>query len=307
MRRDSLFWVASMTKPITAAATLMLVGEGKITLADPIGKYLPEFKDPRVTIRHLLVHTHGLEDPPLPAPRSTLAEQVAAVAAKPPQFEPGSQWKYGNAGMNTLGRLVEVVSGQPYEAFLQERFFNPLGMRNTTFFPGDEQLLKLAKSYKRPRPWGPLEETGIGLINGDLAKKEQAVFPGGGLFSTAEDMFRFYQMLLNGGEFEGRRYLPQALVTQMVSPQTGELEAGFSGGMAWGLGVGVVKQPRGWTDCLPAGTWGHDGACGTTVMAEPKSGLLFIMMIQRADLNPYSHGLRFRHAFHSAVVRSFLE
>jgi CubicO group peptidase (beta-lactamase class C family) len=324
MQKDSLFWVASMTKPITSAAVLLLVSEGKIALSDPIEKYLPDFRNQRlvikkpdgttasvppsrpITIRDLLTHTHGLEDPPLPAPKTSLSENVAAIAKNPLQFEPGSQWKYGNAGMNTLGRIVEVVSGQPFEEFLQQTFFTPLGMKDTSFFPEPSQLQNLARSYKRAPQWGSLVETSIGLINGDLTKKEQAVFPGGGLFSTAEDMFRFYQMLLNGGEFEGKRYLPEALVKDMTSPQTGELEAGFSAGMSWGLGVGIVRQPQGWTDCLPSGAWGHDGACGTTVMADPKSKLLFIMMIQHAGLNPYTHGLRFRHAFHSAIVRSFL-
>ncbi len=325
MKKDTLFWVASMTKPMTSAAALLLVSEGKLALSDPVEKFLPEFKHPwmvseksadrmvlvrpsrLVTVRDLLTHTHGLEEPPAYAPGTSLAAAVAAVARGPLQFEPGTQWKYGNAGMNTLGRVVEVVSGMPFQDFLRTRFFEPLGMKRTTFYPEPEQLDGMAKSYKRPPEWGPLEEVPIGILNGDLRKKEQTVLPGGGLFSTAEDIFRFYQMLANGGEFEGRRYLPEALVREMVTVQTGELEAGFSAGMGWGLGVGVVKQPQGWTDCLPVGTWGHDGAYGPTVMCEPKMGLLFIMMIQRAGLNPYQDGLKYRHAFHAAVMRAVRE
>ncbi|CAN5758607.1 serine hydrolase domain-containing protein [soil metagenome] len=322
MKKDTLFWVASMTKPMTSAAAMLLVSEGKLALSDPIEKYLPEFKHPwmvsektadrmvlvrpsrLVTVRDLLTHTHGLEEPPAIAPGTSLAGAVASTAQGSLQFEPGTQWRYGNAGMNTLGRIVEVISGMPFQDFLRTRFFEPLGMKSTTFYPEPEQLEAMARSYKRPPEWGPLMEVPIGILNGDLRKKEQTVLPGGGLFSTAEDVFRFYQMLANGGELDGRRYLPAALVKEMVTAQTGDLEAGFSAGMAWGLGVGVVKKPQGWTDCLPVGTWGHDGAYGTTVMCEPKTRLLFIMMIQRAGLNPYQDGLKYRHAFHAAVIRA---
>jgi CubicO group peptidase (beta-lactamase class C family) len=323
MQKDTLFWVASMTKPITSVAVLMLSDEEKLSLDDPVEKHLPAFNglwliaeksDDRMvlmrpsrppTIRDLLTHMHGLEEPPIPAAGASLEEVAASVARGPLQFEPGTQWKYGNAGMDILGRIVEVVSGQSFPDFLETRFFTPLGMKNTTFYPDAEQLKKLAKSYDRPPEWGPLREVGIWLLNGDLAKKEQTVLPGAGLFSTAEDIFHFYQMLLNGGEYEGRRYLRKETVSEMLTPQTGDLEAGFSPGMAWGLGVGIVRNPQGWTDVLPAGTWGHDGAYGTTVMAEPERKLLFIMMIQRGGLFPSRDGLKFRHAFHSAVMRDF--
>lgn len=325
MKKDTLFWVASMTKPITSAAILMLVDEGRIALEDPLEKYLPEFQEPwmvaektderivlerpprLVTIRDLLAHTHGLEEPPLPAVGTPLSGLVASVARGPLQFPPGTQWKYGNAGMTVLGRVVEVVSGMPFEDFLRMRFFEPLGMTDTTFYPDAEALQGMAKSYSRPVENGPLAEVPIVLINGDPAKKEQTVLPGAGLFSTAEGMFRFYQMILNGGEFAGRRYLAESTVKEMRTPQTGDLEAGFSAGMAWGLGVGIVKNPQGWTDVLPVGCWGHDGAYGTTVMADPRRGLLFLMMIQRMGLNPAHDGLRFRHGFHAAVMRAFAD
>lgn len=321
MKKDTLFWVASMTKPITAAAVLLLMEEGALGLTDPVEKYLPEFRSPwmiaskgdetttlkrpsrPVTIRDLLTHTHGLDEPALPVLDSTLAGNVAYAARGPLQFEPGSEWRYGNAGMNTLGRIVEVISGQTFQDFLRLRFFEPLGMRRTTFYPDAEELKTLAKSYSRPPDWGPLVEVPIHLLNADITKQKQAVFPGGGLFSTTEEMFRFYQMLANEGEFGDRRYLAPSTVREMVTPQTGDFETGFSSGMAWGLGVGIVRTPVGWTEMLPLGTWGHDGAFGTTVMIEPQSRLLFIMMIQRAGLNPFRDGLRFRHAFHSAVMR----
>jgi CubicO group peptidase (beta-lactamase class C family) len=323
MQKDTLFWVASMTKPVTSAAILLLADEAKLALSDQVEKYLPEFRSMwmvaeatgdrkvltrpsrGVTIRDLLTHTHGLEEPPMPAPDTPLAEAATAAARGPLHFEPGSQWKYGNASMTVLGRIVEVVSGTAYPEFLRERFFEPLGMRDTTFFPDSAQLDRLAKTYNRLVEGGPLEEMPIAILNGNLREKTQTVAPGAGLFSTAEDMFRFYQMLANGGEFEGRRYLAAATVREMRTSQTGEFEAGFSSGMGWGLGVGVVRRPEGWTEMLPAGTWGHDGAYGTTVMIEPEQHLVFIMMIQRGGLNPFADGLRFRAAFHTVVMKAF--
>jgi CubicO group peptidase (beta-lactamase class C family) len=255
----------------------------------------------KVTLRHLLTHTHGLEEPPAAAPLTSLAEIATAASRGPLGFEPGTRWRYGNAGMAVLGRIVEIVSETPFADHLSKRFFQPLGMNDTTFYPSDAQYARRALCYKRPEAWGPIEETGIGILNGDPATRTQSVMPGGGLFSTTHDIWRFYQTLANGGAIDGRRYLSESRTREMTTPQTGELEAGFSGGMAWGLGVGIVRSPQGWTDVLPVGTWGHDGAYGPTVMIEPRSGLLFMMMIQRVGLNPYSNGLRFRHAFHMSV------
>jgi CubicO group peptidase (beta-lactamase class C family) len=323
MATDSMFWVASMTKPITAASVLLLVDEGRIGLDDPVEKYLPELQDIKmisgtdngskepvrpgrsITIRDLLRHTHGLPDIPQPAAGTSLAQVTEIIARGPLQFEPGSQWKYGNAGMSVLGRVVEVVSGKAFPDFFQERLFGPLGMKNTTFFPNAEQRKRLARSYKFSRDEKKLSEAAITSLNGDLALGTQTISPGGGLFSTAEDMFCFYQMLLNGGTFAGRRYLSADTVHEMLSPQTGSLKTGFSAGMSWGLGLGIVTQPQEWTECLAAGTWGHDGAYGTSVMADPSRKLLFIMMIQCAGLNPFTDGLRFRRDFHGAVMSAF--
>lgn len=320
MQKEDLFWVASMTKPITAAAILMLAEEGRLSLADPVEKHLPAFKDAwlvsertperqlltrptrPVLIRDLLMHTHGLAEIPIPPANTPLAAWVDEVGRAPRQFEPGAQWRYGNAGMNTLGRIVEVVSGTSFESFLQTRIFDPLGMRDTTFFPDEAQLRRLAKSYRMID--GRLRETPITLLHGDLASPNRTVFPGGGLFSTAPDMLRFYQVLLDGGVCGDGRLLSAETAKEMVRAHTGDFEAGFSAGMGWGLGVGVVRHPVGWTAVLPVGTYGHDGAYGTTVMIEPRSRLVMILMIQRAGLDPAKDGLRFRHAFHVAVLGS---
>lgn len=320
MRRDTFFWVASMTKPITAAAIMALVEEGGLALEDPVEKYLPEFRQPwlitkraenhialgrpsrAVTLRDLLTHTHGLHEVPAPMEGTPLGQWVRESAAGPLQFEPGSQWRYGNCGMNTLGRVVEVVSNATFQEFLKSRFFDPLGMKDSTFFPNQDQLARLAKSYRIPPEGGPLIEVKISLLEGDPASDRRTVFPGGGLFSTAADMLRFYQMLLDGGTCAGRRILSADSVKEMTRVQTGELEAGFSACMGWGLGVGIVRKPVGWTEALPPGAFGHDGAYGTSACVIPGQGLVMILMIQRANLNPYTDGLKYRHAFQSAVM-----
>ena len=319
---NDLFWVASMTKPITAAAVLMLVDEGKLHLDDPVAQYLPAFqrswmiaeqsedhlllRHPAhpVTIRQLLNHTHGLAEIPTPAAGTPLEEWVDEIARGPMLHEPGSAWKYGNASSNVLGPLVEVASGMPYQEFLQHRIFDPLGMKETTFFPDVAQMARLTKSYRLLPEGRGLEEVGISLLKGDLSGRQRTIAPGAGLFSTAMDMWRFYQLLLDGGRYEGGRLVSAESVAEMTRVQTGELAAGFSPGMGWGLGIGVVREPVGWTDATPTGSYGHDGAYGTTVMIEPTQRVVMILMIQRADLNPYATGLQYRQAFQRAVKQA---
>lgn len=301
MKANDLFWVASMTKPITAAAVLRLADEGRLSIDDPVGKYLPVFKDQwvvrrqdgkrmvlgrpmrPVTLRHLLSHTHGMQEPPRPPAGSPLAAWALSGALLPLRVEPGSEWKYGNIGSNTLAWIVEMVSGQPFEEFLRNRFFEPLEMRDTTFYPDSPRLRRLASSYLQPLAGGTLEKTGIASLNSEPGSPRVTVHAGGGLFSTAVDMYRFYQMLLNGGRLDGRRYLRASTVSEMTRPQTGDMTAGFSAGMRWGLGVWIVGEPQGVTDVFPIGTFGHDGAYGTSVIAIPKKNLLLIMMTQRKD------------------------
>ena len=224
LRTDSLFWIASMTKPFTATAVLLLRDEGKLSLDDPLERHLPEFRDPwmvsegdadrlvlrrpprKVAIRDLLTHTSGLANAPDTGRDLSLAELVLLYSQRPLRFPPGSRWEYSNAGMNTLGRLVEVVSGRPYAEFLEERIFRPLGMADTTFWPGGDQLERLAKSYRR-RPGGGLEETSISFLRGGLSSRKRTALPSGGLFSTAADLLRFYRMALAGGIHEGKRII----------------------------------------------------------------------------------------------------
>lgn len=318
MRPDALFWIASMTKPITATAIMILQDEGKLSVNDPVEKYLPEFKNqwltenksgdtmtlkkaPRpITLRDLLTHTSGLSDLPAPRPNCTLAELAMAYSQLPLKFPPGSKWEYCNSGMNVLGRIVEVASGQSFAEFLQERIFKPLGMKDTTFWPTASQAKRLAKSYQ-PAKGGGLEETNIWFIRGDLADRSRTAFPSGGLFSTAHDMWRFYQMALNGGEFNGKRIISRESIDLMRRTQTGDIRTGFTEGMSFGYGWAVVKQPIGVTEMLSAGMFGHGGAYGTQGWIDPRKELICVLMIQRVRL-PNADASPIRRAFQEAAA-----
>src|SRR5436190_19825733 len=293
MRPDSLFWIASMTKPITATAIMILQDEGKLSVDDPVEKYLPEFKNQwlienkssdtmtlkkarrTIMLRDLLTHTSGLSDVPSPRPNCSLAELAMAYSQLPLKFPPGSKWEYCNSGMNVLGRIVEVASGHSFADFVQERIVKPLGMKDTTFWPSASQAKRLAKTYQPGKDKGTLEETNIWFIKGDFTDRSRTAFPSGGLFSTAQDMWRFYQMALNGGEFNDKRIVSRGSVDLMTRTQTGDIRAGFTEGMSFGYGWGVVKQPTGITEMLSPGTFGHGGAYGTQGWIDPKKALIW--------------------------------
>ncbi|HXM94845.1 MAG TPA: serine hydrolase domain-containing protein, partial [Candidatus Dormibacteraeota bacterium] len=204
MRVDSIFWIASMSKPITATAVLMLMEEGKLSLDDPIAKYIPELaglktadgKTPRISLRHLLTHTSGMgeaTDEEAKAAR-TLSDLVPAFASKPLAFEPGSKWKYCQSGILTLGRIVEIVSGVPFEVFLRKRIFDPLGMKDTTFYLTEAQMPRWVIPAKREGE--KLVPAEIGLLYGHPPTwGDHYPASNGGLFSTAPDYTRLAQML----------------------------------------------------------------------------------------------------------------
>jgi CubicO group peptidase (beta-lactamase class C family) len=300
MRTDDLFWIASMTKPIAGVAILMLQDEGRLSVDDPVEKHLPEFANlwlveeksgdrlvlrrphRAITLKDLLTHTAGVPNLDEPRPHTSLAELVSLTSQQPLSFEPGSQWSYSNSGINTLGRIVEVLSGQRFQDFLNTRLFQPLGMADTTFFPTRSQARRLALAYAKHD--GQLVETDVYFVRGDLWDEERTVKPSGGLFSTAEDMARFYQMMLQGGVHEGRRILSEHAVRELTRTHTGEIKTGFTDGMSWGLGFQVVKQPQGVTAALSPGTFGHGGAYATQSWADPKTQTIYILMVQRRGL-----------------------
>lgn len=320
MRTDDLFWIASMTKPITATCILMLQDEGKLSVDDPVEKYLPEFKGQwlitertndqvhlkrptrAITLRDLLTHTSGLNDVTGRAPTAALAELAMGYSQAPLLFAPGSKWQYCNPGINTLGRIVEVVSGKSYHEFLQTRLFKPLGMKDTTLYPNASQAKRIAKSYGRGAGGKGLAETNLYFMGGaEATSRDRTAVPAGGLFSTAADLVRFYQMILNGGTFHGKRYVSETAVKQMTSVQTGDLKTGFTDGNGWGLGWCIVRQPQGVTGMLSPGTFGHGGAFGTQGWVDPKREMIFVLLIQRAKL-PNSDASDMRKEFQDAAV-----
>ena len=285
MREDTVFAIASMTKPITATAVMILQDEGKLSIDDPVSKYIPEFADAalegggrpkrEITIRDVLTHTSGLTGEQ--KNEGTIAETARMLAKRPLAFEPGEKWQY-SPGLTVAGRVVEVASGQPFEEFLDERIFRPLGMKDTTFHPTTEQRQRLARLYEKKD--GELRPAKHWLT--DL--EDRTPNPSGGLFSTARDMARFYQMVLNGGELDGARVVSRAGVEQMTSVQTDDLKTGFTDGNGWGLGWCVIRKPQGVTEKLSPGTYGHGGAFGTQGWVDPRRELIVVLMIQRMGL-----------------------
>lgn len=322
MRRDTIFRIASMTKPITALAIMQLVEEGKVRVDDPVEKYLPEFKGQRllasregdtltlkkpvrpVAVKDLLTHTSGLpEYPPGLADvyqkrDRTLSETTIAISQAPLAFEPGSQWRYCNPGIDTLGRIVEVVSGQPYHVYLAKRLFEPLGMVDTTPYPTSDQLKRLAVTYGREQ--GKLVQRPGGVL--DYAGGAKHPVPAGGLFSTGDDLAKLYQCFLNRGASPGRRIIGEETLADMTTIHTGDLRAGFIEGSGWGYGVGIVKESKGVAENLSAGTFGHGGAFGTQGWIDPVKGLYTVLLIQRTGL-PNSDGSGMRKALHDAAVK----
>jgi CubicO group peptidase (beta-lactamase class C family) len=314
MRKDSIFWIASMSKPVLATLLLMLQDEGLLSVDDPVEKYLPEFKQlktvdgkpARVTIRHLLTHTSGMGEITGQQAHDckTLAAVIPLYVAQPVRFTPGSKWVYCQSGINTGGRIAEVVTGEPLDRLLQRRLFEPLGMKDTTFYLTEEQLPRLARSYRRTAK-GELEAAEIGFLNGQSpTSRDRFPAPNGGLFSTASDYARFCQMILRGGEWGGRRFLKPASVKLMTTIQTDGLKTGFTEGNGWGLGWCVVREPQGITAMLSRGTFGHGGVYGTQAWIDPRRKLISILMVQRANF-PNSDASEVRRGFQEAASAAF--
>jgi CubicO group peptidase (beta-lactamase class C family) len=313
MQPDNLFWIASMSKPITATALMMLVDEGKVKVEDPVEKYLPEFRDqwlaveqdkdhillkkPKhsVTVANVLSHTSGMpfksamEQPTLDL--LSLRDAARSYAMTPLQFEPDTKYQYSNAGINTAGRIIEVVSGMPYEDFLQKRLFDPLGMKDTTFWPTEEQVARLAKAYQPNAAKSGLEEITVTQLKYPLTdRKTRHPMPAGGLFSTAADVGTFCRMVLRGGELNVKRYLSEEAVRQMTTTQTGSLPTSY------GFGWSTPKQP--------GGPFGHGGAYSTNMSIDPTKQLVVVLMMQHAGF-PGTDGPKIHPTFTKAAIERF--
>lgn len=310
MKSDATFWIASMSKPITAAAVMILVDDGKIKLDDPANKYLPELNDLWVaverdkdhqllkrpsrppTIRELLAHTSGMafrsaaEEPTLDA--ISLRATVKTYAMTPLVSEPGTKYLYSNAGINTAARIIEVVTGMSFEEFLDKRLLAPLGMRETTFWPNEAQLKRLATGHK-PGPGGKgLQDTKIWALQYPLDNRTgRFPMPGGGLFSTADDCGRFCRMMLNGGTLNGQRVLSEAAVEELTKRQTPP----------------TVKENYGLGFALGDRTFGHGGAWATNMTVDRKSGLVLVYLVQHAGFP--GDGAKAQDAFRNAATAKF--
>ena len=322
MQTDGLFWIASMSKSITATAFMMLVDEGKVNIDEPVEKYLPEFKGQQVveesdkepphapkhpiTIKEVLSHTSGIALPNDPAIKRNcpLKDEVAQYAALPLRREPGTKFEYNNAGINTAARVLEVVSGQPYAEFLQQRLLTPLGMRDTTFWPDLAQGKRLAHTVRFTADKKDLEEIEFnkGVAPELLTRLSEGVAvppemiadfghgkaieyakhlgdPAGGLFSTATDLSHFCQMLLNGGTYQGHRLLSEKAIKQMSSIQTGAIlvnpQEGY--GLGWFVKKGTAEGPS-------IGSYGHRGARRPIFWIDTTNQLAMILLVERFDM-----------------------
>jgi CubicO group peptidase (beta-lactamase class C family) len=311
MQKDTIFQIMSMTKPVTAIGIMMLAEEGKLALRDPVEDYLPEFKDLRVrttvgpdaeharvpnhaiTIRDLLTHTAGIQDypgpPTIPDYAQTMSvpldEVVRQLAKQPLLFQPGTQWSYSSPGIEILGRIIEVCSGEKYVDFITRHILQPLGMKDSFFFPPADKISRIAMVYAQKD--GKLVRSPASILGGDPTKYRQgAVFPAPawGLYSTAEDLLRLYRMMLNDGVYEGHRYLSPFSVHVMTEPQTTGIQpVGWMRGSDYGLAWEVVTDPLGELAGHTIGTYGHGGAFGTQGWIDPNNDLISILLIQRSD------------------------
>jgi CubicO group peptidase (beta-lactamase class C family) len=315
MRTDTIFQIMSMTKPITGIGIMILMEEGKLSITDPVERHLPEFKNQwmvkeregkesmvlvrpsrPITILDLLTHTSGMAGY-MPEGMSDfmqtmdrpLNEAVAAYAQVPLQFEPGTRWMYSNMGIDTLGRIIEVASGMKYEDFLKQRIFDPLGMKDSFFYPPAEKRDRIAMVYRRQD--GKWVRSGKEILGGDPALyRAGAKYPGPsfGLFSTAEDLAQVCQMMLNGGTLNGKRILSPATVRMMTTVQNAHMEpSGHNVGQGFGLAWTVAKDQRFEVVLRPKGTYGHGGAFGTDYWVDPEHKLIGIFLIQVAGSNRY--------------------
>lgn len=333
MAKDSIFRIYSMTKPIVSVAALMLVEEGRISLNDPIAKYLPEFKDVKagvekpapdgkptlelaparrpITVQDLMRHTSGLtygvfgdnlvkrayRDAKLFDGDPDNAEFSKRVAALPLMLQPGTQWEYSHA-TDVLGRLVEAVSGKPLLQFVKERILDPLGMTDTSFYVTDA-----AKHSRIAEPFANDRVIGVGAEFFDPRVPRKWESAGGGMMGTAIDYARFLQMLLDGGTFEGKRYLSPKTVAYMTSDHLGSIPASFAAdGYGFGLGFAVRKQTG--VSALPgsAADYNWGGAGGTYFWVDPAEKMFVVLMIQAPKQRIYYRNLM-RNMVYGAMIR----
>lgn len=306
MAKDSIFQIMSMTKPMVTTAITMLAEEGKLAISDPVEKHLPEYrgqmmvatrhadgsvsvKKPSrpITIRDLCTHTSGLPGNPPPGigelPQKMdlpLETAVLIYSQLPLQFEPGTQWLYSNNGIATLGRIIEVASGQSFESFMKQRLWEPLGMKDTFLFPPEEKKPRIAANHATRD--GKLTYADAARTLGGEARHYRAgakyPAPEWGAYSTAADLLAFYEMTRNGGVHQGRRIVSKAALDVATAVHTGDIPVGAGNGT--GLGWDITKETAGTLNYLSVGTFGHGGAFGTHGWVDRKRGVVGVFLVQ---------------------------
>lgn len=318
MSTASIFRIWSMSKPVAGVAILLLMEEGKVRLTDAVSNFIPEFKGMKVampqeskpttpgsqpqpqqfypvpalreiTIQDLLTHVSGLGSGPASSAETrriarkdgeSLADYIPRLATTPLDFQPGSRWAYSpGAAFDTLGRVVEVASGLTFDQFLQQRLFQPLGMKETFFHPGDDGWPRVVKAYTRAD--GALKPT----ENPNRFASKTYFSGGGGLMSTAEDYAQFAMMLAEGGQLNGKRLLSPKTVELMSSVFVPDTLPGRQPGKSYGLSVQVVSNPIAAGQRVSPGSYGWDGAYGTHFWVDPKEKIVGILMIQTSNPN----------------------
>lgn len=295
MRTDSVFWAASMSKPFVAVALMMLVEEGKVSLDDPIEKHIPQFKgiqmtvadydieareiklvEPSrpVTIQDCLNHTHAL---PLTArvdAATNIRDHVLASAQSTLDWEPGSKWRYGGEGLHVAAHIVELKSGMSYENFLQTRIFDPLGVNDVWFMRGDVPKDRLVERYARDK------NKNVWTTKLPNIRNRPYFRPDGGLYLTAESLFPFYQMMLNGGTYKGARLIKKKTAKVLTQITVGHLDKGdHIKGCFSALGFRTVREQIDTrTTGLNPGSFGHGGSGGSIAWADPDNTTVYIYM-----------------------------
>jgi len=299
MRVDTIFHMMSVTKPVTCAGIMVLVDEGRLSLLDPVEKFVPEFKDLKVNacgtrvgfdcevvpplrpvnVLDLMTHTSGLGDGGgrggAGTPPNSRTEMVAANAARATLlFQPGTAWNYSNFGIAVLGQIIAVASGKTYDEFMAERIFEPLGMKDTFFEIPPDKAGRVATVYT--------------YVDGTLKPLVRATpqgarisSPDSGLLSTASDLARFNQMMLDKGVLNGKRVLSAAAVEAMTTSQTGNLKAGYAPGVGQGFGYEVVREPLGMYRYTSIGSFEKAGVYRTYVWVDPAKDLVGAILMQR--------------------------
>lgn len=341
MQKDSIFRIYSMSKPITSVAVMMLYEEGKFRLRDPLSKYLPEFGHSKVAkeetdaetgekkltlvdpvrpiqIRDLLRHTAGIPYVPtnpelaklymeadlFNADKYDLEAAIKRLAELPLSTQPGTMMEYGFS-TDVLGRLVEVWSGMPFDQFLQQRLFGPLGMVDTGFFVPSAKADRLATLYRLDNTTGAIVPVSSqeSLLKNDYFSRPSLLSGGGGMVGTAMDYLRFSQMLLNGGELDGVRILSPKTIELMTQNHLEDVPESLLPGLRFGLGFFVTDKLGRAGEIGSEGSYGWGGAAQTRFVIDPKEDLICIFMVQTyADDYPLSD--KISQLAYQAVVES---